>query len=331
MNCRECQNIMVDALYDELEAQARGRFESHVVECTKCADLFAEMRTTLNVMDQRQRPDPGENYWVSYFDRLRTRMAREEYEVETKASVSWWQRVVLGRPVSSWSVRVAAGAAILLIGIVAGRTLFVPAPADQVAIETPASTDSTTNPQDDSTSQPPIEVATEEPGATNNVPSPIDAPEGDVAEKPKSDMAPDQGTTAPEMRLASATDVRAQRYIEHSQMLLLAIVNNDPEADGYTADFAVQQARSRELINEADGLKDDLQDAKQRRLRELVAQLQRILREIANLEADDDLESVDLIRSQVNRNDVMLKINLEQMRLEDKMSPASSDDEGRSF
>jgi hypothetical protein len=72
------------------------------------------------------------------------------------------------------------------------------------------------------------------------------------------------------------------------------------------------------LIQQASTLKNDLNDPRYRRLRSLISELQVILLEIADLQAQGDLQGVDLIRSGVDRKGVLLKINLEQMRLSDQ-------------
>ena len=68
-------------------------------------------------------------------------------------------------------------------------------------------------------------------------------------------------------------------------------------------------------MGEAATLKEELDDPRQRRLRELVSDLELILMQIANLEADGDMGAVEFIRSSVNEKDVLLKINLEQLRI----------------
>jgi hypothetical protein len=45
-----------------------------------------------------------------------------------------------------------------------------------------------------------------------------------------------------------------------------------------------------------------------------MAQLELILREIANLEAESDVEAVEMIRNRVDREGVLLRIDLQQMR-----------------
>ena len=129
------------------------------------------------------------------------------------------------------------------------------------------------------------------------------------------------------MALASA-DVRAREYIERSQVLLLALVNSGADStDAGTADFEVQRKRAGVLVSQAAVLRDDLPGGDNRRLRELVTDLQMILREIANLESQNDLDAVEIIRNRVDREGVLLKIDVEQMRDE---NPAKSTQTKRS-
>ena len=65
---------------------------------------------------------------------------------------------------------------------------------------------------------------------------------------------------------------------------------------------------------EADVLKNDLTDSQQHRLQKLVADIEMILLQIANLEETQDLPAVEMIRSSVDRKGIMLKINLEKMK-----------------
>ena len=106
--------------------------------------------------------------------------------------------------------------------------------------------------------------------------------------------------------LASQNDAR--RYIERSQLLLLAVMNGDP-ADS-TA-FDAHKQRAGELVSVASSVREASDD---RRVQELVAQLELILRELAHIEQSSDAEAVELVRSRVDREGVLLRINVEQMR-----------------
>jgi hypothetical protein len=108
---------------------------------------------------------------------------------------------------------------------------------------------------------------------------------------------------------------RTQSYIERSKLMFLAIVNFDPQTeDPYILNLPFQQQVSRELIQEASWLKNELSDSRQRRLQELITDLEVILLQIANLESESDLEAIDLVKSGVESRGIFLKINLADIR-----------------
>jgi len=108
---------------------------------------------------------------------------------------------------------------------------------------------------------------------------------------------------------------RTDRYIERSKILLLGLVNFDPDnEDIYALDMPYQKQISRELIQEASLLKEELNDPAQRQLRELISDLEIILLQIANLESEYNLAGIELVKSGVDRRGILLKINLEEMQ-----------------
>ncbi len=108
--------------------------------------------------------------------------------------------------------------------------------------------------------------------------------------------------------------LRARDYIDRSKLVLLALVNYDPVSeDPYALDLPRQKQVSQELVSEAGQLKSDLKDPRQRRLRELVTDLETILLQIANLEAENDLEAVEFVKEGVESRGILLKINLSEM------------------
>ncbi len=269
MRCERCQDLMVEALYGELDEPSRKTFDEHVIKCESCAAVMAEMQGTLDTMSKHQRSNPGQAYWDGYWKRLSARM-EDEQVTRGSAGVAWWRRNVMGGGNSrvSWAYRAAAVAAILVIGVFAGRTFLAP---DLQLTDEP-------------------QVAVEQPVQEQSAPIPVDAK-------------------------AAAADDRAMCYIEKSQMLLIALVNGDPSSpDAYAGGFSDQRRRSSKLVDEAGAIKDDLSGPRQRRLRALVADLEKILVQISNLESEEDVEAVEFIRSRVNDRDMLLKIDLEQMR-----------------
>lgn len=108
---------------------------------------------------------------------------------------------------------------------------------------------------------------------------------------------------------------RSQDYIERSKLILLALVNFDPSIeDPYALDLPYQKQVSKELVQEASFLKKELAESDQERLENLIASLERILLQIANLESENDLDAIELIRDGINRRDILMEINLSDLR-----------------
>ncbi len=246
---------MAEALYDDLSPKDRASFETHLAGCGACAAEHAAMTETHKILDMRERRDPGPDFWEGYWDRLEKRLDAEPVP-----------RPVRGRTLRhfalfpAWAFRAAAAAALLVVGILIGRTLLRP-PASQVARTIPRA------------------------------------------------VAP-----AFSVQQASAPVLRARDYFERSKLILLGLVNYDPGAsDAYGLDMPLQKRLSRELVNEAGNLKSDLKAPAEKRLRELVADLETILVQIANLESANDLDAVELVKRGVEEKGIFLKINLTEM------------------
>jgi hypothetical protein len=109
---------------------------------------------------------------------------------------------------------------------------------------------------------------------------------------------------------------RSQNYIERSKRILLALVNFDPSIeDPYALDLPFQKQASRELLLEANYLKNELAESDQERLENLIGSLEMILLQIANLESENDMESIELVRDGIDRRGILMEINLTDLRL----------------
>ncbi len=112
-------------------------------------------------------------------------------------------------------------------------------------------------------------------------------------------------------------DDRVQAYLQKSQVLLLALANFDPQTDdAVTLNLPVQKRISESLVQEAAYLKIALDDPAQMRLHELVADLEIILLQIANLEDEHDLEAVEMVRKGVDKQGVLFRIDLSTISTE---------------
>jgi hypothetical protein len=287
MTHERAQELMIEALYGELDAASMRDFDAHVATCAECATLYEEMRATGAAMDERRRPDPGDDYWNNYYTRLEARMQREATVVDG-ARIAARRRSYV-----SWGYRVAAAVAVLAAGVWIGQHSRVNRPATEIARDSAQPAKGTFS---DSTKMAsgPGEKASHD---TINGPK-------TTGEKPSSNN----------VQLASA-DTRAQDYIERSQVLLLELINSSPDSTRASEnEYKTQQVRAKALVREASVLRDDLPGSDNRRMRELVSELQLVLREIANLEAKNDFQAVQIIRNRVDREGVLLKIDVEQMR-----------------
>lgn len=113
---------------------------------------------------------------------------------------------------------------------------------------------------------------------------------------------------------ASPAVVQAADFVERSKVLLLGLVNYDPATeDAYALDLDGKKAASRALLTQAPAIRKGLDGPGQRRLRDLVADLEVIMMQIANLESGQDLEGVELVKQGVDRKGLFLKIDLARM------------------
>lgn len=118
--------------------------------------------------------------------------------------------------------------------------------------------------------------------------------------------------------------VQAGNFIERSKVLLLGLVNYDPAIeDAYAFDLNGKKAMSRALAAEAPAIRSGLNERGQKRLRDLVADLELIMLQIANLESGQDLEGVDLVKQGVDRKGLFLRIDLDRLG-RDARGPAAA-------
>jgi len=284
MNCHEFEDLMADVLYGDIDDDTRKRFDAHAGSCSACAATLAETRSTLGIMSRRKRPDPGQAYWDGYWNRLSARIEAEQSRLENR---SWLSRLFprMSHQGARWAYRGVLAMVLIAFGAFLGR-MVIPGSGP------------------DHTLTPGIGI--------------VEAP-GEKDTAPGGRLTTGAGTPGIQMTSAEAC---AYEYIDDAQVLLLGLINFDPATESeYLDDWSVEKTRSRELIAQAASLKGDLRDPKQRRLRDLVTELEFILLQIATLESTGDLESVEMIQSSVKDRGILLKINLEKLRSDNMEKP----------
>ncbi|HEU4366010.1 MAG TPA: hypothetical protein VFT13_11165, partial [Candidatus Krumholzibacteria bacterium] len=215
------------------------------------------------------------------------------------------------RSLGSWGYRAAAAVVVLAAGVWIGRTVLQPAP--RTADRAPGVADVTPRNDGRTPAQEPARIPDETQGTGTDLavrPGAVDAPAGEVREEARDVTA---GGPAADVVAASHSGDDALRYIGRSQVVLLALLNGG-NGEAVPASYTSEREQARVLVAEGRRLQDGLTRPEDRRLRELVGQLEMILREIANLEADNDLDAVEMIRNRVDREGVLLQIDLRQMR-----------------
>ncbi len=136
------------------------------------------------------------------------------------------------------------------------------------------------------------------------------------AEAPVTASAPPLSTALP----VTEAEARSSLLLERSKILLIGVVNED-FSTASAADFKRQRRVSHALLAETRELRADLRATPDRRLLQLLDQLEVVLLQIANLEIEHDLSAVEFVREGINREGLLLKINLEELA---RQSPAKT-------
>ena len=112
-----------------------------------------------------------------------------------------------------------------------------------------------------------------------------------------------------------SVESRAQDYLEQSKVLLIGLMNTDVNSLSTSgATLQREQEISRKLVSESGDLTAKLNDPSHRRLKELITDLQLILVQIANLSASHDVQGLEIIKGGIEHNNILFKINLEEIQ-----------------
>lgn len=254
---QEIEHLTTAYLFDELTETDRARFESLVDSGTIDLVELDGLRQTLNIMSLDEPAPPPDRFWDNYYGNLLQRLSNVEAADSWTARLRYPPSRFLDRmtPRVRLTAQVAFAAAVLLVGVLLGRTVLAP---DRSAVS-------------------------------------------------QQNVAAGAG---PSVDLAAEA---AHQYLGRSKVLLLGIVHSE---NGDAADLNLPRRKemARELVMAAADLKPSLEDADMRRLHELISEIEMIMIQIANLEAEYDLPAVDMVREGVERKALLFKINVEEMR-----------------
>jgi hypothetical protein len=123
--CKKCRSLFPEYFYGQLDAPKKRFFDEHLSVCEKCKSQFAEMEAVLQFTGKRIRPEPPEEFWDSYEERLARRI--ETKEASPIGRESLWEKLGRQLPIApKWAYQAAAAVALIVIGVFIGRALFSP-------------------------------------------------------------------------------------------------------------------------------------------------------------------------------------------------------------
>lgn len=129
---------MVDVLYnyDELPEKDKRLFNGHMTTCPACAKEYQEMAAVLRMMDLRQRPEMGEEYWDSYYRRLmeknavevvKTSLIRQTFDFLANSLDLLLKRILPAQGIiRRWVLYPVAALLLVVVGIAIGRHIYLP-------------------------------------------------------------------------------------------------------------------------------------------------------------------------------------------------------------
>lgn len=121
--------------------------------------------------------------------------------------------------------------------------------------------------------------------------------------------------TPPSPHQITPVNTRADDLLSRSKVLLIGLSSIGPEAVSEKEfSFAPQRRASRELLAETAALRSAPGAKTDRQFLQLMGQLEIVLLQIANLEAEQDISAVELVRTSIDREGLLLKINIEEMK-----------------
>lgn len=108
---------------------------------------------------------------------------------------------------------------------------------------------------------------------------------------------------------------RTGDFIDRSRVILLAIENVDLETQSVQAiNLPYQRKISKDLVKSATALKRELSQSRQRRLEELIDELEVILLQIANMDPGSEMETLRLVKGGQYVRGMLYKIRINDLR-----------------
>jgi hypothetical protein len=123
--CRDFRESFLEEQSGNLAPEQKRGVERHLAECPDCRAHYEMIKKAFKTMDLREKYDPGEDYWHSYWDRLQTRLAADD-RLDRSPVRTQSDKLLSFVRLPRWVPLTAAAAALVAAGIFIGRTLVRP-------------------------------------------------------------------------------------------------------------------------------------------------------------------------------------------------------------
>jgi hypothetical protein len=135
MNCKQCQDKIVEALYEELTEDTKTEFNAHLVSCKDCSAQYEKMQDTVNIMNKREGVNLNEIDWELHWKSIQSKINSEQDKI--KPAPLKEKFLLHPSHIPSWAYGIAA-VFLIVVGIFIGRTVWFSNPnASKVIVQNP--------------------------------------------------------------------------------------------------------------------------------------------------------------------------------------------------
>jgi hypothetical protein len=304
-DCRKMKGKLIDLLFNEAAQDEKLRLISEVDGCDECLEVYRSMAETLNLFDRAvEAGTPEEGFWQGYEDRLRVRLV-------SQPRPSGW-RLTLDRlrgfgDLFMMPLPVKTALALLILASALWLAFFRQAgesipPPDEIAKPVPVPVPQVIPP----------ERVTPNLFAPNEVIAHRPRRKAQAAASSKEAVGGSESSGRPARRSPSMLLLSAEtaNHIEKTELLLRAFRNIRPTDDRAGFDISYEKRVSRELVAKNMLLRRRAGNKDERIAEELLASVEPILVDIANMPERASEGDVGAVKELMRKQEIISALQL---------------------